>query len=356
LRGTALQFRFFDIEAGGSLTIDSLTVVGGETDPRGSSQDGGAFYNAGGILNITRSVVTQNVASSGGAIFSNRGSINIDQSTISDNDANVGAAFLQSGAVLRMSQSRFTGNGAVHEGGGLYLISGSKALIVRSTFDNNFADGGGGIIIGGGGSQVSSTLFMIGSSMTNNGGGPNGGSAIANLLGDVVLVDVTVSDPFSLNASAIDNSGTMRLLNSTLSGNRLAIRASTAVLIQNTLIGNSSSGSDCQGAVQSQGNNVIQSPGGCNLILQSSDVIGDPGLGPMADDGSAGNAHFPLLSTSPAINAGNAAACPATDQLGRPWIRCDIGSISFRRVNEAPTSAELQRERTTDLLLSQFGR
>jgi hypothetical protein len=42
------------------------------------------------------------------------------------------------------------------------------------------------------------------------------------------------------------------------------------------------------------------------------------------------NGHFPLLETSPAINAGNDKAYPATDQLGQTRIGdWDIGAIEF---------------------------
>ncbi len=78
-----------------------------------------------------------------------------------------------------------------------------------------------------------------------------------------------------------------------------------------------------------------------------SDITGiDEGvLDAFADDGTPGNGHFPLVSDSPAIDAGNPAdpgsggdACEATDQLGSPrpadgncdgTALCDIGAIEF---------------------------
>jgi hypothetical protein len=53
--------------------------------------------------------------------------------------------------------------------------------------------------------------------------------------------------------------------------------------------------------------------------------------------GTPGNGHFPLLPTSQAIDAGNAAVCPRRDQLGHRRVnirgvgtsRCDIGAIEF---------------------------
>ena len=62
----------------------------------------------------------------------------------------------------------------------------------------------------------------------------------------------------------------------------------------------------------------------------SSDLTGVPSLGAFLDDGT-GYGHYPLLEGSPAINRGNPAACPKTDQLGQKRVGpCDIGSIEFQ--------------------------
>ena len=72
-------------------------------------------------------------------------------------------------------------------------------------------------------------------------------------------------------------------------------------------------------------------PTGCTITLLPSDLTGDPGLGAFTDTGRPGNGHFPLLPTSQAIDAGNDALCPRTDQLGRRRLGpCDIGAIAFR--------------------------
>ena len=87
---------------------------------------------------------------------------------------------------------------------------------------------------------------------------------------------------------------------------------------------------DCSGTVTSLGHNLIGDLTGCTITLQPSDLTGDPGLGEFTDDGAPGNGRFPLLPGSPAIDAGNDAACPATDQLDTPRLgACDIGAIEF---------------------------
>jgi hypothetical protein len=102
------------------------------------------------------------------------------------------------------------------------------------------------------------------------------------------------------------------------------------ILARNTMVGPPLP-SDCIGAVTSQGHNLIGDTMGCTITLQGTDRTGDPGLGALTDDGTPGNGHFPLLPTSPAINAGNPAACPKQDQLGEPRVGpCDIGAIEFQ--------------------------
>ena len=65
--------------------------------------------------------------------------------------------------------------------------------------------------------------------------------------------------------------------------------------------------------------------------MAASDLTGDPGLGDFRDDGTPGRGHFPLLPASRAIEAGDDATCPPTDQLGQPRVgRCDIGAIEFQ--------------------------
>jgi hypothetical protein len=114
------------------------------------------------------------------------------------------------------------------------------------------------------------------------------------------------------------------------------------VTLQNTLLASSvvgdTSSPDCYGPITSLGYNLISDPSGCAIALQPTDLAGDPlngpldpGLGPLTDDGTPGNGHFPLLPTSPAIGAGNGAACPKRDQLGEKRNQpCDIGAIEFQ--------------------------
>jgi hypothetical protein len=103
------------------------------------------------------------------------------------------------------------------------------------------------------------------------------------------------------------------------------------LLAGNNVGGSQGKGADCFGLLDSLGNNLIGDPTGCTVALLPTDLTGDPGLDTFTDNGTPGNGHFPLLSTSQAIDAGNNAVCLRKDQLGKQRVGpCDIGAIAFR--------------------------
>jgi hypothetical protein len=67
----------------------------------------------------------------------------------------------------------------------------------------------------------------------------------------------------------------------------------------------------------------------------------NPQLGALEDDGEPGNAHYPLLASSPLIDAGGSVGdhCTPRGQIGDPrvdahrgehGILCDVGAIEFQ--------------------------
>jgi hypothetical protein len=161
--------------------------------------------------------------------------------------------------------------------------------------------------------------------------------------GRMTIVDSTIANNFLrfFGIAAVSNSsGTLDITNSTISGNVPDRAGGLAGIdnfqgllrLQNSIVADNGTqpGDDCSGPVTSLGNNIIGKPGRCDITLLPSDLTGDAGLDAFIDDGTPGGGRFPLLPGSPAIDAGNNTACPATDQLETPRRgRCDIGAVEF---------------------------
>jgi hypothetical protein len=290
---SAPTFRILNVAAAGTLTLQGLTLRNGSTSfpisPVQPSGWGGGIFN-NGTLTLIDCILTGNRAVNGGGLSNDTGTMTITHTT-------------------------FDRNGADVEGGGLFNREGT-VTIANSTFVRNFVQFGAGGIHNGFLSSMGNggTMTLTNTTVAENRGGAAGG--ILNL-GFAVLQSTTVAE----NSGFPDVGG---------------IRNLGTVLLQNTIIARNVGGQapDCSSAT-SLGNNLIGDPIGrifpCDITLQPTDLTGDPGLGTFTDNGTPGNGHFPLLSTSQAIDAGNNAVCLRRDQLGRRRIGpCDIGAISFR--------------------------
>ena len=215
-------------------------------------------------------------------------------------------------------------------GGGLCLGCGpgtGSGYLENVIFRNNSAGVGGGIF-------SNRPLTVTASSFYSNTVAVAGG-AIATY-GDLTLVNVTVTSNAAGNSGGgiVHFAGSLNLLNSTISHNTnhgVRFDVSTAS-IKNTIIGKNTV-SDCQilNAPTSQGSN-LSSDTSCTFLTASGDRTNvDPQLGPLQDNGGPTPTRAPAL-TSPAVDGGTNAGCPATDQRGitRPQgQRCDIGAYEL---------------------------
>jgi hypothetical protein len=144
---------------------------------------------------------------------------------------------------------------------------------------------------------------------------------------------------FSGNSSSVGGGGIFvsgpatftncTIANNTSNGGNDAVVAFTAnVTLIDTIVANNPGG-NC-GAVNPgvivDGGNNLQFPGnGCGTTITTA----DPVVGPLANNGGP-TQTIALLFGSPAINAGNAATCLATDQRGHARVgTCDIGAFEF---------------------------
>src|SRR5262249_35574821 len=181
-----------------------------------------------------------------------------------------------------------------------------------------------------------------GTSSSNNGGGfENAG--VASLTNVTVSGNATSGRGGGIFQAA--SGGKLTLRNVTIADNSAAIAAggvqdmSSAVhteLINTIVAANVAPASgDCNGTLTSDGFNLVQDVAGCTIAGDpTGNILGAAAhLMPLADNGGP-TRTMALRNSSPAIDAGSNAACPATDQRGlaRPrdggaGLVCDMGAV-----------------------------
>lgn len=246
----------------------------------------------------------------------------------------------------------------------------AKVVLSNFTIRNGSAQVGGGIYNNGTLTINNSTVSGNTATASKMAGGIGGGIFSS---GSLTISDSTVSGNYAENSFAfaspaqgggIANGYSLTIINSTLSGNRAgglgvggAIWGGHVAIDNSTLTGNSAfrgggisvdatiqnsifannSGGNCAGVMTSNGYN-LSSDGTCNFHKTGDLNNTDPLLGTLGDYGGP-TQTIPLLSGSPAIDAGNPSGCTnsngvllKTDQRGMPRPDsedaggCDIGA------------------------------
>jgi uncharacterized repeat protein (TIGR01451 family) len=290
----------------GATVIDGFTVTAGNANGTLSPENlGGGLYCAGSGIGHGCSPTLTNVTFSGNTTFYGGGMFNegyngtsspaLTNVTFSGNTAtDSGGGMYNNGyngtSSPTLTNVTFSGNTATYYGGGMYnqgYFGASSPALTNVTFSGNTALAGGG--------------------MFNN--GSHGGTSMP------ALTNVT----FSGNTATVYGGG---MVNYGSSGN------SSPVLVNSILWGDSGGEIYNVDATPTVTYSIVQGgyPGGTNIITD------DPLLGLLGDFGG-GTATMPLLPGSPAINAGDPASCPGTDQRGveRPQgAGCDVGAYESR--------------------------
>lgn len=309
----------------GTLTMDKSTLSGNVAGAKG-----GGIYNAG-TMTLNGCTLNNNSAANGGAV-KNEGQSELMACTVADNTARHGAGIHSEGA-LTLTRCTVDHNRAEGVAGGIYHGGESTMAIVASTLKNNTATQGGGL-------YTVQRVVLTDSTLANNLAIDAAG--IMNN-GEVVLKNCTLSGNAATSVGgAIGSLGAASLSGCTLSGNSAAIAAGITgrlLHVENTIIANSLGGKNCAQPIPSGGNN-LDDDGSCGFFEPGDLSIVPANIAPLGDYGGAtathalciapGEPHNDCMASSLAIDAGNTARCPSTDQRGapRPYAAaCDIGAF-----------------------------
>ncbi len=309
-----------------SVTIDAAAAPGLEISGGGNSRV--IEVGAGVVVNINDVVIRDGAAAPQGGGILNGGVLSLDRVVVRDNTENSagpanfefggGGIYNSAGATLNLTDSTVADNVSLNQpSGGIYGFFGSTINITRSTVSGN-------------------------ASLSDVAGG-------LRSLGDATIVNSTFSGNVSTawhGGAIFHTDGQLTVTNSTFTGNSAPAGTASGILVATfgapanaTLTNNVLEGfggafacaTEGGGAatITSLGFNVI-SDGSCAPVgtdQSNTDAL----LGPLADNGGPTLTHA-LGAGSPALDAADAGACPATDQrsVARPQgPGCDVGAFEL---------------------------
>ncbi|MFA7345289.1 MAG: leucine-rich repeat protein [Terrimicrobiaceae bacterium] len=341
--------RVLTVNPGVHLTLRNLNIANG-----GGTTAGGGIYSNGGVVEAVGCAFTDNAVvgaanggnAFGGAIYNDNGSLILTGCTLANNTVTGGVG--NTGAY-----SAGTGGAGGNGYGGAILNSGGSVVIANCTFQTNRAVGGAG---GAGGHGYDGYTYWVsgpfGSGHTEtvpggpgghggDGGNGFGGSLHSSSGGTVTMLNVTMASgsssgggggaPGSPGAYGYGDYGWGASGSSSLGGN-ICI-ASGAATLKNTIVayGNGTPGFNCSGTLIDDGNNICSdTTAGFSLAGSLNNM--DPLLASALAPNGGPTMTIALLPQSPAIDAGDDAVAPPTDQRDLPRAgRSDIGAFELQK-------------------------
>jgi hypothetical protein len=367
-RNTGTNFRIFQVDSGGTTTLDHLELTNGNaTNGIDGSATGGAILNEGNLI-LTYDQIDGNAATgyggefpegaNGGGVYNASGaSLNIRYSTFDHNTATAG------------NETSDFGLRAGAEGGGVFVRNGSGTVsITASTFSNNTAQGGnntfsdfaegnggnargGGISIGTTGSNVAITNSTFANNTAQGGntayGGNRGGSAYGGgisadnnhsveLVNDTIALNHAIagSDPNHNNGGSAQGGGIKNF------GVSTSVKLVNNIIASNTVqvTGHAATPGDVYGAFDDLGHNLIGNTTNGTGFTGSGDLLNQSaGLNPNGLQNNGGpTLTIALAAGSKAIDAGDSSVTtnsPLMISLGLAPLTYDQRGPGFARLS-----------------------
>ena len=297
-------------ESEGTAVINGVTL----TDVRILDNQSGT---AGGGISSAAPLTLDNVLVSGNVATTNGGGIYNDaQLTI--NDSTIG------------TMTGFTSPNSAEGGGGMFDTGMHNTLVEESAIVGNKAVGGGGIS-----SRSLVTLNIVNTTISGNQATDVGAGITAD--GKVNLQNDTVAGNQAANDSTSGGAG----VNAFGSG----VYSFVNTLFQNNVVTGTGaaascgcSGSSCKAGVMVTGGHNLSDDSSCFLQSAVQDQANiSTQLQALAANGGP-TESMALLAGTPAVDAGDNASCPPTDQRGnmrpadgnlRGSMQCDIGAFEL---------------------------
>jgi CSLREA domain-containing protein len=324
--------RLLRVAIGASVSISGVTLE------RGVADSGGAIFNDGTLV-LTDTVVARNRARRsdgglGGGIFNN-GSLTMTRVRLQDNRASgcncsFGGGLFNNGTgnleQVTAYRNRVTGCG------GAIFHSVGTLQVANSVFDRNVVNNsGGGLFVQAGSADLTNVLIRR-NRATKIGGG-------VFTYGELSLVNVTLSSNYSHDGGGLFSGITQvaDLRNVTITANRAAqgggILNNGTVSLQNSLVAGNRP-HDCGGSALTSNGHNLAADDSCGLAGSADRNATNPRLDRLRDNGGF-SLTYALQPGSPAIDGGDDASCPTTDQRSVPrpadgnsdgMAACDIGA------------------------------
>jgi hypothetical protein len=312
---------FGGCDFGSDDNADTIVLAAGSTYAR-SALTGIDDVNAMGDLDIRNEPLTIRAAAGPNAQLDGTGGTTGDR--VIDVVSPVDVTII--GVDLANGNTSFQGGGIRM---GIAGPGGSLTMNDLAVFGNHASLFGGGI------EMLNGVLNLTDVTIASNGANGNGGAGLDVAAGTANLNSVTVTN----NTTTMGAGGGIYRFGG-------AVNLFNTIVAGNIDSGGSISAPDCSGDAlvgpTSLGFNLIGDTTNCGYAPAGTDIVNpvSAGLAPFA---TINNTRvYPLLASSPAIDAGATLGVPATDQRGlaRPQgARCDIGAFELSATNDSPSCA-----------------